>query len=95
MAPVMYMMARDMLWSYGFLDGLFKKLGHTNEIDVDYGGVKKIPFITEETHNDTRVFAETILQFGSYVDVFGEVEEEIALEPIFEGDNEDGVTVCL
>ena len=41
LAPVMYMMARDMLWSYRFLDGLFKKLGHTNEIDVDYGDIKK------------------------------------------------------
>ena len=73
LTPVMYAMARDMLWRYGYLNGLFKSLGHTDAFDVKFGDVKRITFITTTTNDKTKAFAETILQFGSFVDAFGDV----------------------
>ena len=90
LAPVMYTMARDMLWRYGFLDGLFQHLGHTDGIDVDYGDVKRIPFINKETNADTKAFAETILRFGSFVDAYGDEDDRTALDEIEEMEDEDG-----
>ena len=81
-----------MLWRYGFLDGLFQSLGHTYTLDVKYGHVKRIPFITKDTNADTKAFAETILRFGSFVDAFGEDDygSGTILEEITEMDDEDG-----
>jgi len=97
LAPVMYTMARDMLWRYGFLDGLFHHLGHTNALDVKYGDVKRIPYITKETNADTKAFAETILRFGSFADVYVDddyadvlLTEEIEMEDS-EGGEEDEI----
>ena len=72
LSPVMYTMTRDMLWRYGFLDGLFHHLGHTEGFDVDYGDVKQIPFVNKETNADTTELAEMILQFGSFADAYGD-----------------------
>jgi len=92
LAPVMYTMARDMLWRYGYLDRLFHHLGHRDAFDVKYGDVKRIPFITKDTNADTKAFAETILRFGSFVDAFGEDDygSGTILEEITEMDDEDG-----
>ena len=89
----MYTMARDMLWRYGYLDGLFKHLSHTDAFDVKYGDVKCIPFITNTTNEETRAFAETILRFGSFVDAFGNEESGSGtiLDEILEMEDEDGV----
>jgi hypothetical protein len=84
LAPVMYTMARDMLWQYGFLDGLFQHLGHTEGFDVDYGDVKRIPFVNKETNADTKAFAETILRFGSFADAYGDEAEGTILDEIAE-----------
>ena len=86
----MYTMARDMLWRYGYLDGLFKHLGHTEGIDVEYGDVKRIPFITKDTNNETRAFAETILRFGSFVDAHGDDTSGTVLDEILEMEEGDG-----
>ena len=40
LAPVMYTLARAMLWRYGYLDKHFAVLGHTDAIDAKYGKVK-------------------------------------------------------
>ena len=68
--PVMYAMARAMLWKYGYLHGLFYYLGHTDELDVKFGDVKVILKITTETDALTSAFAGTILKNGTFDDAF-------------------------
>ena len=87
LGPVMYTMARAMLWRYGHLDGLFAHLGHTNDIDVKYGDVKRIPKIVEGvTDVETKSFAETILRFGTFDDSFGFDDNGSSLNDIDEHD---------
>ena len=89
--PVMYTMARDMLWRYGFLDRLFYHLGHTDALDVKYGDVKRIPLITKDINTNTKAFAETILRFGSFVDSYGDDDYGLGtiLDEVTEMDDED------
>ena len=83
----MYTMARAMLWRYGHLDGLFAHLGHTNDIDVKYGEVKRTPKIVEGvTDVETKSFAETILRFGTFEDSFGFDNNGSSLNDIDEHD---------
>ena len=70
LAQVIFTMARSMLWRYGFLDGLFKNLGHTNGIDIKFGDVKRIPMIQDDTNAETKAFTNTILRFGTFADLF-------------------------
>jgi len=62
LVPVMYTMARSMLWRYGYLDDLFEKLGHSDTLDVSYGDIKRIPVKTARTDALTEVFANIILK---------------------------------
>ena len=87
LGPVMYIMARAILWRYGHMDGLFEHLGHTNDIDVKYGDVKIIPKIVQGvTDVETKSFAETILRFGTFVDSFGFDDNGTLLNDIDEHD---------
>ena len=89
----MYTMARAMLWRYGFLDGLFEHLGHTNDIDIKFGDVKRIPNFKEHvTDAETKIFAETILRFGTFSDSFGTTDSATVLSVIEEWEElEDGL----
>ena len=61
--------------------------GHTNDIDVKYGEVKRIPNIVQGvTDVETKSFAETILRFGKFVDSFGFDEMGTSLNDIDEND---------
>ena len=85
LAPVMYIIARAMLWRYGFLDGLFEHLGHTNDIDIKFGDVKRISKSKEHvTDAETKIFAETILRFGTFSDSFGTTDSVTVLSEIDE-----------
>ena len=86
----MYTLARAMLWRYGYLDKLFAVLGHTDAIDVKYGKVKGLRTQTADTDAATKLFAETILKFGTADDAFGSTEGGTILEVIQEAEDEDG-----
>ena len=59
-------------------------------LDVKYGDVKRIPFITKDTNADTKAFTETILRFGSFVDAHGDdYGSGTILDEITEMDDED------
>ena len=87
--PVMYTMARPMLWRYGYLDGLFEKLGHTSTMDVSDGEIKRIPVLNSGTDALTECFANGILKLGdaamlhgdtssgSMLDVITDLEEDV------------------
>ena len=82
--PVIYTMMRVMLWNYWYLHGLFHHLGHTGELNVDFGDVKVIPQITKETDALTRIFADTILKFGSFVGAFSNANAGLVLDVVRE-----------
>mgnify|MGYP000927189165 CR=1 FL=1 len=86
----MYTMARSMLWRYGYLDGLFKELGHLKDMDVDYGKIKRVPVMTIETDDMTKIFADTILKLGDHADLYGTIEAATFLEVVEELETEDG-----
>ena len=73
-----------MLWRYGFLDGLFKHLGHTNGKDIKSGDVKRILMIQDNTDAETKAFANTILRFGTFADSFGTSESGTELSVVQE-----------
>ena len=56
LAPVMYTLARAMLWRYGYLGKHFAVLGHTDAIDVKYGKVKGLHTQTADTDAATKLF---------------------------------------
>ena len=91
LGPVMYTMARSMLWRYGYLDGLFKELGHSKDMDVDYGKIKRVPVMTNETDDMTKIFADTILKLGDHADLYGSIEAATLLEAVEELETEDGL----
>ena len=83
-----------MLWRYGFLDGLVKSIGHTNGIDVKFGDVKRIPMIEDSTDAATKAFADTILKFGTFSDLFGTSESATVLTVVreyHEVEDQDGL----
>ena len=83
----MYTMACAMLWRYGYLDGLFQHLGHTQDFDIKYGDVKQIPkIVADVTDSATQVFAETILRFGAFLDSFSINEHGTGLDVVEEWD---------
>ena len=84
LAPVMYTMARSMLWRYGYLDDLFEKLGHSESLDVAYGDIKRIPVKTAGTDTLTEVFANSILKLGDVAMMYGDTESGTMLSVIME-----------
>ena len=73
----MYTMARSMLWRYGYLDGLFQKLGHSPDMNVNYGEIKRVPVINAvDTDVIKKLFSDTILKLGNHADLLLEVLEE-------------------
>ena len=88
----MYTMARSMLWKYGYLDGLFEMLGHTKDLDISYGDIKRVPQMNCETDHVTKLFADTILKLGDHADLYGNTESAIMLEVIDEFEQDDGLT---
>ena len=91
LGPVMYTMARSMLWRYGYLDGLFQKLGHSPDMNVNYGEIKRVPVMNTDTDVITKLFSETILKLGDHADLFGNVEAATMLEVLEEFEQDDGV----
>ena len=92
LGPVMYTMARSMLWKYGYLDGLFEMLGHTKDLDISYGDIKRVPQMNCETDHVTKLFADTILKLGDHADLYGTTESATMLEVIDEFEQDDGLT---
>ena len=92
LGPVMYTMARSMLWRYGYLDGLFHALGHTATLGVKYGDIKRIPVQNSHTDVITAAFANTILKLGDAAMLYGDTESGTMLEVILElGDDSVGL----
>jgi len=84
-------MARSMLWRYGYLDGLFQKLGHSSDMNVNYGEIKRVPVMNSDTDVITKLFSDTILKLGDHADLFGDVEAATMLEVLEEFEQNDGV----
>ena len=81
-----------MLWRHGYLDNLFEKLGHSDALDVSYGDIKRIPVENAGTDALTEVFANSILQLGDAVMVYGDTESGTLLEVVMElQDNKVGL----
>ena len=87
LGPVMYTMARSMLWIYGYLDELFQKLDHLLDMNVDYGEIKRV----SDTDVITKLFSETILKLGDHADLFRDVEAATMLEVLEEFEQNDGL----
>jgi len=92
LGPVMYTMARSMMWKYRYLDGLFEMLGHTKDLDISYGNIKRVLRMNCETDHVTKLFADTILKLGDHADMYGITESAIMLEVIDEFGQDDGLT---
>ena len=90
MGPV-YTFACCMLWKYGYLDGLFELLGHTEGLDIKYGGIKRIPVCTTKTDKLTAVFAQTILKLGERGMVYGTSDSTTMLDVVTELGEELGL----
>ena len=83
--PVVYTLAREMLWRFGYLDGLFKHLGHDGELNIEYGKVKPMPKEKYAKAADIEAFTQTLFKFVSVeafeepteceLDTIGEVDE--------------------
>ena len=84
LGPVMYTMARSMLWRHGYLDGLFHALGHTATMDVKYGDIKRIPVKNSGTDALTEVFANTILKLGDAAMLYGDTESGTMMDVMLE-----------
>jgi len=85
-------MARSMLWKYGYLDGLFEELGHSKDMDIKYGDIKRVPQINSETDKVTKLFADTILKLGDHADLYGTIESATMIDIMEEFDEGDGLT---
>ena len=51
--PVIYTLLQDMLWQFGWLDGLFEHLGHDGELNIEYSKVKPMSK-TKHTKSEDR-----------------------------------------
>ena len=61
--PVMMTAARDILWRYGYLDGLFSHLGHDGKLDIEYGKVKPMP----KKHGPNGIKKEVVEEFAKTI----------------------------
>ena len=72
------------------MDGLFKQLGHTKDLDISYGDIKQVPVMTTNTEKFTKLFADTILKLGDYADLYGMIEAGTMVEVIGELEEDYG-----
>ena len=63
--PIMYKLAHKLLWQFGYLGGLFKYLGYDNQMNIEYGKVKRMPRPKDVNEKDVRAFADSIMDFTS------------------------------
>ena len=81
-----------MLCWYGYLDDLFKKLGHLDTLAVSYGDIKRVPVNNAGTDALTEVFANSILKLGDAAMMYGDTKSGTLIEVMMElEDNEVGL----
>lgn len=78
--PVMYTLAREMLWRFGHMDGLFEYLGHNGDLEIEYGKVAKVPRAADVNEADVETFTKMLLRFVSADDLLDEIEQMPAIE---------------
>ena len=59
--PVMYKLARGVLWRYGHLDGLFDHLGYKRTLDVEYGKIAQMPRVQDVSLEDIEHFSRMVI----------------------------------
>jgi len=75
--PVMYTLVREVLWRFGYLDGLFEHLGYDGKLKIEYGKVMPMSKAKHAKAEDLEKFAHTVFKFApvDMLDVLEEVEE--------------------
>jgi len=73
----MYTLSREMLCRFGFLDNLFKNIGHDGELNIEYGKVQKMPKHRDTAAEEIEGFADTLFKFASPEDMLGEVDPSL------------------
>jgi hypothetical protein len=87
--PILYRLARGMLWRCGYLDGLFNYLGYDDTMKIEYGKKMQMPKLKQgaELNEKINQYANTILHFANQDDLdnildsfdidFESIDEEI------------------
>ena len=71
------------------MDGLFQKLGHIKDLDINYGGIKQVPVMASDTDEITEIFADTILKLGYHADLLCTTDAGTILEVLGESQEDD------
>ena len=79
--PVLYTMGRELLWRFGFLDGLFEHLGYDGKVDIDYGKVKRMPVQEDATPQAINAYAQMLLNCTAVTEPPAETEAELTMTP--------------
>ena len=87
--PIMFTVARGMLWRSGHLDLFFDSLpGQSSDLQfLEYGQILKMPHSKDVTDEYVQAFADTIVNLGTVEDIFGDVDQ--SLERMFEEEREE------
>ena len=67
--PIVYSLQRALLWRIGYLDGLFKQIGHDGSLNIEYGKVQPMPKYKNKDgevqhQEDMEAYANTLLKFA-------------------------------
>ncbi len=79
--PIMYKLARGMLWRYGHLDALFHHLGYQKQIDIEYQKIKPMPCMKDVSIREIEHFSRMVMDLFVDEDALEETETELTTIP--------------
>ncbi len=62
--PVLYKLARCVLWRYGHIGGLFDHLGYELSLNVEYGKIKQIPQVQDVSLEEIEKFSCMVIDLA-------------------------------
>ena len=86
--PILYKLARCVLWRYGHLDGLFDHLGYEPSLNVEYGKIKRMPRVQDVSSKAIEQFSRMVIDLAEDSVLMSETEDR-PLTIIHEEDEEN------